>query len=101
MNRGNGLGVIWYVNLLYLLVLCLFSSRWDIKEGHEALGTTVYHSWPKRGQVLVLAGMSYHTVDTANIPPAFAEVLVALDDNGVTLPVRFLGPTATHTNPLL
>ena len=45
---------------------------------------------------LVLDGIPYHTIDAVDIPPAFAEVPVTLNDNGAILPVCFLLATLTH-----
>ena len=89
-------------------VVRLLSPRQDIKEDQEAVGTILYNepsnNWSKPDQLLILDGIPYHTVETADIPPAFAEVPVTLDDNGVTFPVCFWVPTwhfDTHTDPLL
>ena len=87
-------------------MVCLLSSRQDIKYDQEALETIVYNeparnSWEKPKQVLVLDGIQYHTVDASDIPPAFAEVPVTLDDNGKILPVCFRLATLVHTNPFL
>jgi hypothetical protein len=85
-------------------VVRLLNSMQDIKEDQAALGTIVYNepprSWSRPDRVLVLDGIQYHTVNTADIPPAFAEVPVALDDNGITFPVCCRVPTLTHTDLL-
>ena len=89
---------------LICTVVRLLSSSQDIEEDQEALETIVYNDpgrdpWSKPNRVLVLDGIAYHTVNAANIPPAFAEVPVTLDDNGITFPVCFLLATLTRTDP--
>ena len=88
------------------MVICILSSRQDIKEDQEAQATIVYNdpslrSWGKSDRVLILDGIPYHTVDTSDVPPAFAEVPVTLNDNGATFPVCFRFSTLTHADPLL
>jgi hypothetical protein len=56
---------------------------------------------PRQGRsksVLVLDGVTYHRIDSTDVPPAHAEVPVTLDDNGTVLPVRckILSATITH-----
>ncbi|GJJ78992.1 hypothetical protein EMPS_11351 [Entomortierella parvispora] len=47
-------------------------------------GQSLYRPPTERsGQVLIMDGATYHHVDTNDIPPAFAEVPVLLNDNGV------------------
>lgn len=94
------------MKLLYIHVVRLLNPRQDINNDPEALETIVYnepdqHSWSKPDRVLVLDGIQYHTVDEADVPPAFAEVPVTLDDNGIIFPVCFLLAILTHTDFLL
>jgi Domain of unknown function (DUF4419) len=51
-----------------------------MREGIEFREPT--DDWRKPEGVLVLDGVSYHSIDTKNIPPAQAEVEVTLNDNG-------------------
>ena len=53
-------------------------------------GSIIYHS-PQRGSesILVLDGVTYHRIDTSDIPSAVAEVPVTLDERGKIWPVRF------------
>jgi len=56
----------------------------------DALGSIIYHprqAW--ESPVLVLDGVTYHRVDTDDIPPAHAEVPVTLNEYGKIWPVCF------------
>ena len=81
------------------------SSKQGIKEDQEALATIVFNepspSWEKPDRVLILEGIPYHSLDTEEVPPAFAEVPVILDDNGAIFPVGFRFSTLMHADPLL
>ena len=58
--------------------------------------STIYPRW---GSDLLLDGVTYHRIDSGDIPPAYAEVPVTLDDNGIILPVclEFRSLTVTYT----
>ncbi|KAF9957867.1 hypothetical protein BGZ70_009373 [Mortierella alpina] len=80
----------------------LFFDR-DGKSLHEVVHHDVWTGQPVQG--LVLDNATFHVVDTSDIPPAYAEVPVLLNDNGVeiktTMVAGLMGTRVSELNKVV